>query len=141
MKKVLLGVVLALVLCGGGCFAMFGAAVNEADKAIKEEERNDAPTAVAVGKAFTHDDWAVAAGWKLRKDGLGSAEVVADVTNKGDDARTALLTIKVLRGTRVLADITCSTDELEPGQSAAMSCFSSDDFPAKYGKVTVEDTL
>jgi len=35
---------------------VFGAAVNEVDKAIEEEERNDAPTAVTVVKAFTHDD-------------------------------------------------------------------------------------
>jgi hypothetical protein len=45
---------------------------------------------VTVGKAFTHDDWAFAAGWKLRKDALGSAHIVAEATNKGDSARVAV---------------------------------------------------
>lgn len=141
MKKVLLGVVLALVLLGGGCFALVGMAVNEADKALEEEARNNAPSEVAVGKAFTHDDWAVAAGWKLRKDALGSAEVVGDVTNKADAPRTMLLTIKVLDGDRVLADITCSTDELEPGQTTAIDCLSGDKLPRAYDAITVEDSI
>ena len=100
MKKVLLGIVAAGILFAGGCVALVAGGPNAADKAIKDEERNNEPTEVTVGEAFTYDDWAVAAGRKLRKDALGSAEIVGEVSNNGDSARNAVLTFKVLKAAR-----------------------------------------
>lgn len=75
MKKVLLGVIIALVLLVGGCFAVLGAGINAAEEAIAAEAENYKPRAVAVGKAFEHADYKVAAGWKVVKDALGSADI------------------------------------------------------------------
>jgi len=45
-----------------------------------------------------------------------------------------MLTFKVLQGSKVLADLTCTTDELEAGQSTALDCLSTDKYPSSYSR-------
>ena len=141
MKKVLLGVVIALVLLVGGCFAVLGAGLNAADKAITKEEANDKPRAVAVGKAFEHDGYDVAAGWKIGKDALGSADITGlKVTNAHDSREVIQFTFTFVKGNEKLGEVQCNAGELEAGQSGAMDCFSLDErFPKGYTEVRVAD--
>jgi hypothetical protein len=141
MKKVLLGVIIALVLLVGGCFAVLGAGINAADEAISAEAENDKPRAVAVGKAFEHDDYKVAAGWKVVKDALGSADITGlKVTNTHDGTEVVQFTFTFVKGNDELGEVECNAGELEAGQSAAMDCFSLDEgFPKGYTEVRVAD--
>jgi len=63
------------------------------------------------------------------------------VTNEADDARSMFLSFTLLKGTKLLASIDCSSDEIEKGQSVALKCLSTDKLPKAYDKVTVEDTF
>ena len=141
MKKVLLGVFIALVLMVGGCFAVLGAGVDAADEAIKAEEENDKPRAVAVGKAFEHDGYQAAAGWQVGKDALGSAEITGlKVTNTHDEREVIQFTFTFVKGKEKLGEVECNAGELEPGQTTTMDCFSLDDgFPKGYTEVRVAD--
>lgn len=141
MKKVLLGVIIALVLMVGGCFAVLGAGLSAADKAISEEEANDKPSAVVAGKAFEHDGYEVAGGWKVVKDALGSADITGlKVKNTHDKTEVIQFTFTFVKGQNKLGEVECNAGELEAGQSAAMDCFSLDEkFPTGYAEVRVAD--
>lgn len=140
MKKVLLGVFIALLLVIGGCFALVGGALNAADEAIKDEEANDRPTAVSEGEAFTHDEFAVAAGWKVAKD-LGGVTIKGlTVANEAEGARSALFTFTFVKADENLAEVECSSNELQPGQKSKMDCFTFDSgFPTGYTEIQVAD--
>lgn len=117
MKKALLGVVIALVLLAGGCFAVLGAGLNAADEAIKKEEANDKPRAVAVGKAFEHDGYDVDGGWEVEKDALGSADITGlKVTNTHDSREVIQFTFTFVKGKEKLGEVQCNAGELEAGQ-------------------------
>lgn len=140
MKKVLLGVGIALILMMGGCFALLAGGLNAADEAIKAEERNDVPTAVKEGEAFSHDDFAVDSGWKVGRE-FGSATITGlSATNEGDSARTALLTFTFVKGNENLGEVECSSNELQPGQKSKLDCFSLDEgFPTGYTEIRIAD--
>lgn len=145
LRNVLLIFALLFVLGIAGCVALIGGAANEADKAIKAEEANDKPTEVAEGAAFTHDDFEVDAGWVVKKDGLGGVTIEnARVTNASDDdtSRTALLTFTFYKGSENLAEVECSSNELQAGESSKMDCFSTDsEFPTGYKTIKVADAF
>lgn len=141
VMKIALGIVLACVLLIGGCMALLGGVANEVDKELKEEAENDRPKPVAVGKAFTHDGYAVAGGWKVTKDALGSADITGmKVTNSKDERNVIQFTFTFVKGDEVLGEVECNGGELEPGQKKVMDCFSTDDgFPTGYTEVRVAD--
>lgn len=143
VRNVLLILVLVFILFIGGCLALLGGAANEIDKAIKDEEANDKPKEVAVGKAFTHDDFEVDAGWKVAKDGLGGVNIEGlRTTNVADEARTALLTFRFYKGSENLAEVECSSNKVQPEESSVLDCFStSSEFPEGYDTVKVSDAF
>lgn len=145
LRNVLLVLAVLFVLFVGGCFALLGGAANEVDKAISDEAANDRPTEVAEGAAFTHDDFDVDKGWTVEKDGLGGVTIEnARVTNASDDedSRTALLTFTFYKGSENLAEVECSSNELQAGESSKMDCFSTDsDFPTGYKVIKVADAF
>lgn len=141
MKKVLLILGILGILFVGGCVAIVALVADSADEALSEEEDNNTPSEIDYGKEFTHDEWTVAGGWSVKKDVLGDAEVAAKVTNDAGEARSALLTINFLKGSEVVMSVDCSSPELEAGQSAKLSCLSTDDFAKKYDTVTVQDAF
>ena len=137
LRNVLL-VLLALGIAGmAGCAALLGSAAESVD----EEAKHDKPSKVVEGEAFEHDIWKVRPGWRVASDGLGGVTVKgmrAKLT--GDSADTAMFTIQLNRGQEVLASIECTGSEVEPGQSAPLSCFSADDLPKRWKRVTVQDS-
>lgn len=66
------------------------------------------------------------------------------VTNASDDdtSRTALLTFTFYKGSENLAEVECSSNELQAGESSKMDCFSTDsEFPTGYKTIKVADAF
>lgn len=147
VRNVLLVLVLLLILIVGGCFAIFGAAVNEADKAINNETKNDTPTVVEEGAAFDHDGFAVAKGWNVKADQFGGATISGmKVTLKDDQGqtsgRTALLTFRLYQGKTVVSEIMCSGNSVQEGETTKMDCSSMDSGKlGKWDTIKVADTF
>lgn len=140
VRNVLLILVLLAILIVGGCLALLVGSLNEVDKAINEEEKNDQPTAVREGSAFSHDDFEAEAGWKVTRE-FGSATIEGlRVTNTRDEARTALLTFRFYKGNENLAEVECSSNQIQAGEISKLSCVSFDDgFPSGYTEIRVSD--
>ena len=146
LRNVLLILVLLAVLFVGGCFAILGAAVNEADKALDEEAKNDVPTAVEEGAAFDHDGFVVAKGWSVQPEQFGGATIKnATVTLEDDqdmtEGRNALLTFRLYDGKTVVSEIMCNANQMQEGESSRMDCTSLDtEKLGNYDTIKVSDT-
>lgn len=148
LRNILLVVVLLFVLLVGGCFALLGGAANEVsksiDKSIAEEAANDKPKDVTEGKAFTHDDYAIDAGWKVGKAEFGNGVTItnARVTNNADEGRSAFLTFTFYNGKENLAEVSCTSNELQKGEASKLDCSSLSDEPATgYKTIKVADAF
>ncbi len=140
------------VLFVGGCIALVGGAANEVDKALNEdgsslseEEANDTPAVVKAGKGFTHDNFKAAPGWRVIKEDFTDSPNIKNlrVTNVSQEGqRTALLTFRFYKKSEVLAEVECSTNEMQAGESSRMECFStSTSFPTGYKTIKVSDAF
>jgi hypothetical protein len=113
-----LTLVLLFVLLVGGCFALLGVGGNQVSKSV------DKSTVVTEGKGFTHDGFVVADGWKVGTDESG---------------RTALLSFSFYDGKTNLAEVNCTSNELQAGETSKLDCGSTDDFPTGYKTIKVAD--
>lgn len=147
LRNVLLAVVLLFVLVVGGCLALVGTAANEVGKAIEEGKTEvggtDNPLEIQPGKAFDVRGFKYAAGWTLKGDQFGNyAEIKGlKVTNERDDRDSALVEIKMWRGSEVLALVDCTTEPIAPNTTVTLSCSSGDKMPKNYDKVTINDAF
>lgn len=141
MKKVLLGIVILSILVVGGCLAVLVGGANEVDKALTEEEKNDAPVEVTEGKSFDHDYMTVDDGWKITEEQFGGPTIKGlRMTNNSDERQNPGLTFKLYRGTENLIEIDCTANEVEAGESSKMDCFSgASKLPKKYDTIKVAD--
>lgn len=92
-----------------------------------------------VGKGATFSGrYTVQAGWVLRQD-YGVPILEGRVKNV-DDKSNALpnLQIKFLNGPDLVMSFTCAANELEPGQTTKLNCFSTDDYTTKWKTITAE---
>lgn len=148
VRNILIAVIAFLVLCGGGCLAttvLFAKGVDDAVKEIEAEDKKpggpDNPLEIQAGKAFEVDGFNYAAGWSISQE-LDMIELKGlKVTNNRDDADAAIVEIKFWNGTEVLATADCTSEEIDPGTTVTLDCFSADKLPAKYSKVTINDTF
>ena len=147
-KWVLIVVFIVLVLCCGGfaaCSAGVIGAADEVSKSIEEEESesggvNNAVT-VTEGEAFDVRGFNYAEGWKISEE-YGSVEITGlKVTNNRDERDSAIVEIKFMKGSEIAASVDCSSDQLQPGQTATLDCFSADALPEDYDKITINDTF
>lgn len=149
VRNVILILLAVFVLFIGGCIALIGGAANEIDNAIDEAETSDSepggpdnPLEITEGEAFSVSGFDYAAGWSIGDDGLGSPSIdKLKVTNNRDEADTALVEIKFLTGTEVVALVDCTTEEITVGQTTTLDCFSSDELPSDYDTLTISDTF
>jgi hypothetical protein len=133
MKKII--VAGAIVLA---CGALVGC--EDLDKAINEEQANDTPTVIKAGAAFEHDDFAAAKGWRIVNERYMGATIKGlKVTNTGGDQRTALLSFRLYDGKSVLAEISCSSKEMQKDEISTLECFGSDKLPKGKYVVKVAD--
>lgn len=148
LRNIFLVVALLGVLLIGGCVALIGGAANEVsksiDKSIADEAANDKPKEVTEGKAFEHDDYAVDAGWKVEKQEFGGVTITgARVTNNADgEGRSAFLTFTFYNGKENLAEVTCTSNDLQTGESSKLDCSSLEsEFPTGYKTIKVADAF
>ncbi|WP_216823032.1 DUF2510 domain-containing protein [Aeromicrobium sp. A1-2] len=148
VRNVLLGLVAVFVLFVGGCMALIGSAANEVSKSIDKEVAKDSepggpdnPLTISEGKAFSVSGFDYAAGWKVVDNEFGFDITKLKVTNNRDDKDSALVEIKFMKGSEVLALTDCTTEPVAVGQTTTLSCLSGDDLPAKYDKITINDTF
>jgi len=104
---------------------------------------NDTPHTVVEGKRFTHDGFVAAAGWRV-VDGSYLGATIEDLwnTHDGGDRRTALLTFRFYDGKTVLAEVECTSNQMQTGESSPMDCISFDsEFPSGYDSIKVSDAF
>jgi hypothetical protein len=145
VRNIFLVLILLSVLFVGGCFALVGAGLNAADKAIKESDNRaggaDNPMAIVEGKAFEVDGFEYASGWKITNSAFGFDLKNLKVTNNREDKDSALVEIKFMRGTEVLASADCVSDPIAVGQTVSLTCLSTDKLPKRYDEITINDTF
>jgi hypothetical protein len=149
VRNILLGVIAVGVLFIGGCLALVGGAANEIGNSIDEAEKADSepggpdnPLTITEGEAFSVSGFDYAKGWKVGDDGLGSPTIDGlKVTNNRDDKDSALIEIKFMKGTEVLALVDCTTEPITVGQTTSLDCFSADEVPDDYDELTINDSF
>ena len=149
LRNVLLGIIAVMVLFIGGCMALIGSAANEVgnsidDAAAKDKEPGgpDNPLTIAEGKKFTVSGFDYGSGWKVADNGLGGVEVNGlKVTNNRDKKDSALVEIKFMKGSEVLAVSDCTTEPVAMGQTTTLTCLSGDELTAKYDRITINDSF
>ena len=146
VRNILLIFVLLTGLGIAGCAALVGGAANEVSKSIEADANKaggtDNPLTIEQGKAFEVDGFKYAAGWSIGKDALGDLDVKGlKVTNNRDDKDSALVEIKLWKGTEVVALTDCTTEPIGVGTTVSLSCVSADKLPKGYDKITINDTF
>lgn len=103
---------------------------------------------VTVGQEFTvgsgrmlEGRYTVLAGWKLASQ-YGVPSLTGRVRN-ADDEKASLpnLQVKFVNGSDLVMSFTCTASELEPGQTAKLNCYSSDEFSRGYKTIVAETGL
>jgi hypothetical protein len=146
VRNVILGLMLLAILFVGGCFALLGAGLNAADKAIKEDANKpggtDNPLTIVAGKPFEVDGFKYAAGWRVRNDALGDMDITGlKVTNHRDSKDSAIVEIKVWKGKEVVAAADCTSDPIAVGTTVSLTCLSTDRLPKAYDEITINDSF
>ncbi len=147
-KWVLIILVVALIACCGGfaaCTAGIVGTADEVNKAIEAEESEEGgtgnPKTITEGEAFEVRGFEYASGWELTES-LGSMDITGlKVTNNREKRDSALVDIKLMKGSEVLASADCTTDPIQPGETVTLSCFSADDLPSDYDEITINDSF
>ena len=99
------------------------------------------PVTIAEGKAFDVRKFAYSAGWKVISSDFGMEVKNLKVTNNRDDRDGAIVEIKYMKGSEVLASIDCTSDQILPGQTVTLNCFSGDKKPKGFDRITINDTF
>lgn len=148
---ILIGVIVGGLLLCGGCFAIVGLGANEAakeiDKSIKEEAKNDKPKTVEEGKAFKHDGYAVAGGWKVEEAEYGGTTITnmkvtaEEADGESESGRTAWFTFRFYKGSDVLLEVSCTSNEMQVGETSPMDCSGLGDTIAEWDTIKVSDAF
>jgi hypothetical protein len=116
------------------------AAVPAADPNKATVAKVGAEFTVGSGSAFA-GKYTVLKGWALTQS-YGVPTLAGKVKN-ADGSKNALpnLQVKFVKGSELLMSFTCTANELEPGQTTKLNCFTSDDYVKGYTKITAETGL
>lgn len=147
-KWILVVVFVVLVLCCGGfaaCTAGVFEAADEVSKSVEADESESGGVKNAVdvteGEAFEVRGFDYAEGWSVSEQ-YDLVEITdLKVTNNRDDQDGAIVEIKFMKGDEILASTDCTSGELQPGQTATLSCISADALPDDYERITINDTF
>ncbi|MCD9198315.1 DUF2510 domain-containing protein [Aeromicrobium wangtongii] len=148
-RNVMLGIIAAGVLVIAGCTALLGSAANEVGESIEKEEAKDQqpggpdnPLTIVEGKKFSVLGFDYSGGWRITDDGLGSPDIKGlKVTNNRGKKDSALVEIKFMKGSEVLAVANCTTEPVAVGETTTLSCFSADELPKAYDRITINDSF
>ncbi|GAA4124016.1 hypothetical protein GCM10022415_29740 [Knoellia locipacati] len=116
------------------------AAAPAAPKVDPDDVGNEAnPVTIVEGKAFDIRKFTYGAGWKITSNDFGMEVTNLKVTNNRDDRDGAIVEIKFMNGSEVLASVDCTSDQILPGQTVTLSCISGDKKPKGYDRITIND--
>jgi hypothetical protein len=146
VRNVILAVLALGILGMAGCMALVVGGANEVANSIEEDANKpggtDNPLAITEGKAFEVDGFTYKSGWSIGEDAFGDLAIKGlKVTNNRDDKDSALVEIKLWKGTEVRALSDCTTEPIAVGTTVTLSCVSADKMPHGYDKVTINDTF
>jgi hypothetical protein len=149
VRNVLAVLISLVVLASVGCVALIAVTVHEISQAIEqadaeesEVERTDDPLTIQPGKRFEVRGFDYSAGWRVREDTFGEIVVTGlEVTNHRSRKDSALLDIRFMRGSAVLAFASCITEPIPVGQTTSVHCVSADKLPGTYERITINDTI
>ena len=105
------------------------------------------PVEVEVGKAFSWNGFAVEDGWELNgikrsvdMEEVTTPEVKGTITNKEDEARTAIFEMVFSADGDPVATVNCSAAKMEQDQSMSFECPGlSATMPKDYDAVVVQE--
>lgn len=148
LKWVLIIGAVVLLLCFGGFAACTAGVIGSADEVVKSIESDmsesggpDVAVPVTEGEAFEVRGFDYAEGWKIGEE-LDMVEITGlKVTNNREDADSAIVELKFMSGSEIVASVDCTSDTLQPGQTATLTCFSGDPMPEDYDEITINDTF
>lgn len=146
VRNVVLVLLALAVLFIGGCMALVGGAANEISKSIDEHENqkggSNNPITLTVGEGFSIGDTEYAAGWKVKNNVLDMADIQGlSVTNNGDDSDYPSVDFRFWNGKTMLAEVTCGLlEEVPAGTTQKLDCSGDEPVPAKYEKLTVQNS-
>lgn len=151
LRNVLIILAAVLVLGCGGCFAIVGLGLHQANKVITKAEQNATrpggpqnPITVQQGRPFTLNSMDFHQGWRVVGSGpAGSTIENLKVTHhrRGDQHVMELVTFTFYRHGRELASATCAAGPLNYGQTASLDCTPTGQVLKHYDRITVHDTL
>lgn len=148
LRNVLLVLAGLMILGFGGCAVVVGLAANEVDNAIEESEAKDkepggpdSPLEITEGEAFEVSDFNYHAGWSITSNEFTWDIKGLKVENNREDKDSALVEIKLWKGKEVLALADCTTEPIAPGTITQVTCFSGDELPGNYDRITINDTF
>lgn len=127
----------------------------KADHKTKPATNNDSeecsgdkrdPCVVKLGQAWAKGKHRLDKGWKVTYVQYVGPQLEGSVTNISDEPGSAFFNVKFLKGSKVVANMQCTTGELEPGQSEDVECFNMTDKdsalrPGTYDIITAETTF
>lgn len=148
LRNVLLILGLVFILFAGGCVALVGLAANEVDNAIEDIEANDDapggvdnPLEITEGEGFDVYGFEYQDGWIVSDDPVGGLTVEnLKFENQRDSADSAVVDITFLAGNEVVAQLDCSSSTAAVGQVVSLTCYSGDELPTAYDKITISDS-
>lgn len=146
LRNVLIAVGVVLVLLVGGCTAAIVAVGRKVDNVVNDDTPGgpNNPLTVTPGQGFEVAGFDYADGWQLGPDDLGDVDVTGlKVTNNRGKSDYAFVTLKLLSGNEVVADVSCTSpgSRIDEGTTITLDCTSSDDMPAAYDEVTIQDAF
>lgn len=144
---IIIGVIVLMVCFGGfaACTAGVLGTANEVNESMESAESESGgpnnPVEITEGEAFEVRGFAYSDGWKVTEE-LGSVSIEdLKVTNNRESRDSALVTIKFMKGSEVMASVDCTSDPIQPGQTVTLNCLSADEMPTDYDKITINDTF
>lgn len=148
-KWVIIVLFVVLVLCCGGFAACTAGVFEVADEVSESMDSSESESGgpnkaieITEGEAFDVRGFNYEAGWKVTDGGFDSVDIQGlKLTNNRQEPDTALVDIKFMKGSEILASVGCTSDRLQVGQTATLHCVSGDDMPKDYDRITINDSF
>jgi hypothetical protein len=147
-RNILIVFAVLFLLFVGGCIAVVAVVGDKVNDAVNDDTLGgpNNPLTITAGEAFEVNGFEYAAGWTIGTDPVGSTAEITDlkVTNNRGKADRLFIEIKLLNANEVLATISCDgggIDKISEGTTITVNCYSSDELPPAYDKITVQDAF
>lgn len=137
---VLLGV-LALLVAGANAWLVV-VTVNELDEVVDGFSKGSgASDSSPDGTGLAVGNWEVVGAIRPKPDDAGDFGASFRVRNVGTERDSAILTVTVRRGPRVLGSLACTTPEVRPGVTTTATCLSSSRYRPGWTEITLANTF